>query len=423
MLFSGLDKVSKKNELLENLGRIGLVTNQTATTHDFESATSVLFRACKNLKKSSLTAIFGAQHGYFQTEQDNMIETPDMQFRFDDESKVPLFSLYSKTRIPTDEQMSLVDTLVVDLCDVGCRVYTYMLTLAGCLKAAAKHNKRVVVLDRPNPLGLSFKTNTQWERVGGDILDTKWHSFVGWYSIPMQHGLSMGELGKFFIAVDNLEVSYSVIEVTGLTRETSTQELRREHYILPSPNLPTWESAFLFPAFVMLEGANVSEGRGTTMPFQIVGAPFLEPEKAISFLKSLQKTSAAGYRTDGFVFRRHDFRPTFNKHHKEVCKGMQTHIQNSESVDLFSLGIEFIAHCCSQYPEDFRWKSPGYEYNETDLPILLILGQEKWLHYFESLKTSGWNKLKEEECKAFLKTAFEDAQNFAEETKYTHIYH
>ncbi|MCA2958655.1 MAG: DUF1343 domain-containing protein, partial [Silvanigrellales bacterium] len=286
---NGLDRVASDARLLEGLGRIGLVTNQAATTHDFRPCAEVVHAACRTLEGSStganaaakpsqgrpvLARLFGPQHGYWQTEQDNMIETPDLSFALGSGESVSLLSLYSQTRIPRPEQLDGLDTLVVDLSDVGCRVYTYMLTLAACMKAAAAKGLAVVVLDRPNPLGLAYRKGaSRWERVEGNTLDLKWHSFVGWYEIPMRHGLTMGELGRYFKKVDGLEtLDYRVVEVEGLTRAHGAGTLRKLPWTLPSPNLPTWDCAFAFPSFVPLEGTNVSEGRGTTLPFQVVGA-------------------------------------------------------------------------------------------------------------------------------------------------------
>lgn len=423
MILSGLDKAIKKNDLLENLGRVGVVANQTSASLEFEPSTDAIYNISRKIKGTTLTAVFGAQHGYYQTEQDNMLETPDATYTFADGHHVPLYSLYSETRIPTDAQMAKVDTLIIDLFDIGCRVYTYMLTLAGCLKAAAKHGKRVVVLDRPNPLGLTYKSKSgEWERVGGDVLDLKWHSFVGWYAIPMQHGLSMGELGKHFITVDKLDVDYSVVQAEGLVRRTPTSELRKSHFILPSPNIPCWESSFLFPAFVMLEGTNISEGRGSTMPFQIVGAPYLNVSKLVSFLDEFRTSTKHGTRIGGLRFRRHDFRPTFNKHMGSICHGIQSHIVDGDNVDTFALGIYFLSYACAHHASEFMWKAPGYEYNYKDNPILLILGQEKWLTYFERLRQTGWSKATLCTMNEYLGHASLDAQKFAEATVSSHLY-
>ena len=426
----GLDRVAQKPELLSRMGRIGIVTNQSVATAQFLAATEIIYEATKlttRCVESSVTAVFGPQHGYGQTEQYNMVETPDGEYEFEDGKKVPLFSLYSETRIPKPEQLTEVDTLVVDLIDVGCRVYTYMLTLAGCLKAAAKCGKKVVVLDRPNPLGLSCRSvaGDRYEHVEGNLIDLTWHSFVGWYEIPMRHGLSMGELGKLFIAADKLEVNCEIVAVEGLARHTRLSEIAKLPWTLPSPNLPQWESAFLFPAFVSLEGTNVSEGRGTTLPFQIVGAPYLNAQKIRTEIMKVQNqslTPPAHRELTGVVMRPHNFKPTFNDHTGQVCQGLQFHIISAERLNVFALGIEFLAQVIAHHPEEFRWKEPGYEYNFKDPPILLILGHENWMTVFERIRAQGLTSQTRAELDAALRLADEQAQTFARSSEFAHIY-
>jgi len=273
------------------VGRVGLVTNQSVCTSNFETCSEVVYRACKEAKDCKLVCVLGPQHGYYQTEQDNMIETPDLEFRFLDGHRVPLFSLYSKTREPSAEHMQHVDTFVVDLVDVGCRIYTYMLTLAGCLRAASSANKRVIILDRPNPLGLCYQRDGDWQRVEGNLLDpVGLHSFVGYYAIPMRHGLTMGELARLFVQEDKLNVDLRVVCVMGDYERKSSFDPKyfRSRWVLPSPNLPTWDTCFFFPSCVTLEGTNISEGRGTTTPFQLIGAPYLDPDAFISYVSKRQ---------------------------------------------------------------------------------------------------------------------------------------
>lgn len=437
---NGLDRVASEPQVLSGLGRIGLVTNQAATTSDFRPSAEVLHAACRAFSQAHssskgtpvLVRLFGPQHGYWQTEQDNMIETPDLTFALPKGASVPLLSLYSETRVPTPEQLEGLDTLIVDLADVGCRVYTYMLTLAACMKAAAAKGISVVVLDRPNPLGLSCKgEGDRWERVEGNTLDLKWHSFVGWYPIPMRHGLTMGELGRYFQQVEQLQsLDYRVIEVEGLTRADGPQTLRKLPWTLPSPNLPTWECAFAFPSFVALEGTNVSEGRGTTLPFQVVGAPYLKADAVREDLEGVSRAFAhvPAAACGGVTLRRHDFRPTFNKHAKEWCRGLQFHpkadldappLRNHNS---FALGIWFLASVIGRHKEDFRWKEPGYEYNFTDPPVNLIYGSATWLHHFETVRGLGFTPACVESTAALLHWADEEAQAFARSSAFAHIY-
>jgi uncharacterized protein YbbC (DUF1343 family) len=423
----GLDKLVENCNLLTDLGRIGIVTNQAVTSSQFVSAAEVISRAAGKANGARVTAVFGPQHGYGQTEQDNMRETPDTFFQFEDGSQVPLFSLYSQTRMPTVEQLSLMDTLVIDLLDIGCRVYTYMETLAGCLRATAPLGKKVVVLDRPNPLGLChLNERNQWQRVEGNLLDMRWESFVGWYSIPMRHGLTLGELGHYFIASDKLKIDYRVIAVDNLFRKTSPTELSQLTWTMPSPNIPTWESAFLFPSFVTLEATNISEGRGTTLPFQIIGAPYLDTSGLQKFFRDSSKlngpllTEFAQF--DAFVFRPHDFRPTFNKHAGNLCKGIQIHCINPERAHLFSLGMHFLYFCTAKHPLEMTWNPPGYEYNYEAPPLNLILGHESWLEFFEQVKLGGDSPANRERLAFLLQNSQEQAQQFAAQSKFAHIY-
>lgn len=426
---TGIDRIAQRPELVAHLGRIGIVTNQACATSLFTPTAEVVHQAARAVQGSRVTAVFGPQHGYGQTEQDNMIETPDATHAFQDGTRVPLYSLYSETRIPKKEQLEDVDTLVVDLIDIGCRVYTYMLTLAGCLKAAAEHGKRVIVLDRPNPLGLSRRSlvGERYENVEGNLIDLTWHSFVGWYAIPMRHGLTLGELGKLFIARDRLNVEYDVVMVEGVSRHTRLADLARMPWTLPSPNIPSWASAFLFPAFVTLEGTNVSEGRGTTLPFQIVGAPYLDAAEVKSRLEGMQSQSqSAGSPAhgdfSGVTMRPHDFRPTFNDHKGQICKGLQFHVASPERVNAFALGVSFVAHVIALHPEQFAWEKPGYEYNFRDPPILLILGHDRWTALFERARTHGWSTETQAALDESLAWADGEAQAFARETEAFAIY-
>jgi len=420
MVKAAIDRIKLEPYLLNGLGRIGLVTNQACTSQDFEPSIEVVQNALQHCKDSWLSCVFGPQHGYGQTEQDNMIETPDSLLTVGSQTDIPLFSLYSKTRIPTPEQMESVDTLLIDLQDVGCRVYTYMLTLAGCLRAAAIARKKVVVLDRPNPLGLSVLKN-RGAFTQGNCLDMRWQSFVGWYSIPMRHGLTLGELGQLFRAKDQLNVDLRVITVEGLTRTTPLKDLSQRRWTLPSPNLPTWDTAFCFPAFVALETTHISEGRGSTLPFQTIGAPDLPVRKILSIFEEWNSTAPSEFSFTGLRFRTHDFRPTFNKHHGRLCKGFQVHVDEPQNCNTFALGVLFLAAAASEY-QSFEWKGPGYEYNFIDPPVHLVLGESRWQSFFDSLKGKSWNNRLQLDLVDLLKWSEKDAQLFEEASTFTHLY-
>ena len=320
---------------------------------------------------------------------------------------------------------------MVDLVDVGCRIYTYMLTLAACMKVASQEGKRVVVLDRANPLGLCYQdeTNGRAKNVEGNLLKTQWHSFVGWYDIPMRHGLTLGELGHYFKSYDNLDLDYQVIRAKNLTRKTTHASLSALPWTTPSPNLPTWESCVLFPSFVLFETTNVSEGRGTTLPFVTLGAPFLDSASLISDLEKARSQADAPAATSlqGLIFRRHDFRPTFNKHHGKWCRGMQVHFSLEQDQNLqhnaFALGILTLGSIVANHPDHFRWKEPGYEYNTTDEPINLVLGNDVWHACLQKhLKNASSKSNLLEELQKLLQLADDEAQAFALRTKFAHIY-
>lgn len=415
----GIDRIRENPNLLSNLGRVGIVTNQAVTDSRFAPACQVIFEAIEEAEKSGVSAVFGPQHGYFQTEQYNMDETPDSIFEFVGGQKVPLYSLYSKNRIPTKEQIENIDTFVFDLIDVGCRIYTYMLTLAGCLKSASLHDKKVIVLDRPNPLGLSYHDGKNWKRVEGNILDMRWESFVGWYPISMRHGLTMAELGSLFIKMDNLTVDYKVVGVEGLKRKEPLSTFAERPYTLPSPNLPSWLSNLFFPAFVPLEGTMVSEGRGTTLPFQIVGSPYFKVQEWLKYFEKLKNKFPRNF--GGIRCREHHFKPTFNTHKDIICKGVQFHVEGDISeFSPFSLGIHFLAFACSH--KEFEWREPGYEYNDVDAPINLILGNEKWKSLFDKIHKNQSLENYLDELNILLAWADKSAQQFAEETRLFHLY-
>ena len=420
-----VDEIAKDHNIIKNFGRIGLVINQTSTSSSYISSAEIIYQSAKKTPHSKVTAVFGPQHGYSQTEQDNMRETPDSEFQFSDNTRVPLFSLYSKERAPTEQQLKNVDTLLVDLQDIGCRVYTYMLTLAGCLRSAAQYGKKVVVLDRENPLGLCYfnSQDKSWKRVEGNQFQTEYHSFVGWYDIPIRHGLSMGELGYYFIQCDKLTLDYEVIKVTGLTRSEPLQIEHKCVWTMPSPNIPNYLSAFLFPAFVTLEGTNISEGRGTTLPFQLIGAPWLKTKECISFFQEYKKYFTPNLsEPDGLIFREHDFRPTFNKYKDEICHGIQIHPQNLENINLFKFGLTFLIYCQLNQIADFKWAKPGYEYNFTEAPINLILGSRELSDFFSQIHKITEIKKGLEEFDHLMTKLDKEGQAFCEKAKNCFIY-
>ncbi len=347
----GIEVLATSPSVSKAWGRCALLCNQASVTQNFKSSWDLL----RDLLGPELVAFFGPQHGFHATVQDNMIETghyPSGPFG------LPVYSLYSETREPLPEMLDQVDTILVDLQIVGCRVYTFKYTIAGCMRMAKKLGKRVVVLDRPNPLG--------GKAVEGRVLDLGARSFVGEFAIPLRHGLTVGETAKFFN--EQIGAELQVIPMEAWNPEAYWSDYYR-HWILTSPNLPSIDSVYAFPATVMLEGTNLSEGRGTGLPFQFVGAPYIKNGQ--EYAARVQDY----YRSAGFFLRPTEFQPTSQKWMGEVCRGFQIHILDTRQLHTFPLGLAIMRAAMDLAPNDFAWKQPPYEYDFVNLPIDLILGR------------------------------------------------
>src|SRR5262249_36609630 len=259
-------------EVLSRSARFGLLLNQASVNKDFEYSSTLL----AGRFPGKLAALFSPQHGLWGEQQANMIETGHSR---DDSLDIPIHSLYSETRKPTPAMLKGLECLVVDLQDVGTRVYTFAWTMMACMEACAEAGVPVVVLDRPNPLG--------GEIFEGPLLDLHYASFVGRSSIPMRHGLTMGELARWLNARHRIGAELQVVKMTGWSRRLLWPETGRT-WVLTSPNLPRWEGCLVYPGQVLLEGTNLSEGRGTTTPFEVFGAPLINPQKLLAELTPLQ---------------------------------------------------------------------------------------------------------------------------------------
>lgn len=332
--------------------RIGLVCNQASVDHNFRHAAD-LFQASP---KIDLTALFGPQHGIRGDVQDNMIETAHA---IDKATNLPIYSLYSETREPTAEMLRDVDVIVCDLIDIGCRVYTFVYTIANCMRAAARLGKKVVVCDRPNPInGMA---------VEGNLLDPEFASFVGQFPIPMRHGLTAGELALMFRDLFGIQCDLEIVKLKGWSREHWFDETDAP-WVLPSPNMPTLDAATVFPGTVMLEGTQVSEGRGTTRPFEFVGAPYVEAEEFASYLNNCG--------LPGVYFRASNFLPTFQKHQGKVCGGAQLHVLDRLAFKPVLTGVAVLKAVLQFYSGEFCWKEPPYEYVFDRNPFDVINGGE-----------------------------------------------
>ncbi len=346
----GLEKLlSDRVELIRGT-RVGLVCNQASVDHSLQHAAD-LFSAERTCK---LTALFGPQHGIRGDVQDNMIETPHM---IDRETGIPVYSLYSETREPTEEMLKDVDVLVCDLQDVGCRIYTFIYTVANCMRAAARYGKKVIVCDRPNPIG--------GVKLAGTVLEPEYASFVGQFPLATRHGMTICELAGMFRGEWDLACELELVPMEGWAREQWFDQTDAP-WVLPSPNMPTLDAATVFPGTVHVEGTQLSEGRGTTRPFELNGAPYIE---AATFARTL-----ASYGLSGVYFRPCNFQPTFQKHSGRTCGGVQLHVTDREIFEPVAAGVALVQTAHALYGEDFRWKEPPYEYVYDNNPFDVIAG-------------------------------------------------
>ncbi|MEQ1897015.1 MAG: DUF1343 domain-containing protein [Vicinamibacterales bacterium] len=330
--------------------RVGIVCNHASVDGSFRHAVDRLTTA----PGVTLAAIFGPQHGFRSDVQDNMIETAHGQ---DAQRRVPVYSLYSETREPTAEMLRGLDVLVVDLQDVGARIYTYIYTLANCLRAAKRHGVPVVVCDRPNPIGgLS---------VEGATLVPGFESFVGQFPIPMRHGMTIGEIARLFNEAFEIGAQLEIVPMTGWTRDMYADDTGLP-WVMPSPNMPTLDTAVVYPGTVLFEGTMLSEGRGTTRPFELLGLPGVDAER---FADRMNQE-----RHPGVFFRPAVFEPTFQKHARTTCGGCQIHVRDREAFRPVAVGVALIAQFRRASPATFAWRRPPYEYELEKEPFDILAG-------------------------------------------------
>jgi uncharacterized protein YbbC (DUF1343 family) len=360
----GIDRLCAEPALRADLRgrRVALLAHPASVTANLTHSLDALAA----LDDVQLSAAFGPQHGLRGDKQDNMIESPDFN---DPRLGIPVFSLYGEVRRPTDAMLDTFDVLLVDLQDLGCRIYTFITTLRYVLEAGARLGKSVWVLDRPNPIG---------RPVEGLSLRAGWESFVGAGEMPMRHGLTLGEMGRWFIRRSGLAVDYRVIEMTGWQPAAAPGHgwpLGERAWVNPSPNAPNLWMARCYPGTVMLEGTTLSEGRGTTRPLELFGAPGLDIEAMLHEMQRLAPDWLAGCR-----LRPCWFEPTFHKHQGELCAGLQTHVEDG-SYDhaafkpwrLQALAFKALRNLRPDYD---LWRDFAYEYEHDRLAIDLINGSE-----------------------------------------------
>ncbi|MGI6639847.1 MAG: exo-beta-N-acetylmuramidase NamZ domain-containing protein [Desulfobulbus sp.] len=350
MIFLGIDELCYRKPDILRGKRLGLLANQSSTDHVFIHSRDRIRQAFPG----QLACLFSPQHGFFSEKQDNMIESAHAR---DAATGLPIYSLYGETRKPSPEMFADLDILLVDLIDVGTRVYTFIWTVVHCLETAAATGVQVLILDRPNPIG--------GRQVEGNLLKEDCASFVGRCSIPMRHGMTLGELALFCNREMEINANLDVVPVRGWQREVMFPETRLP-WVFPSPNMPSFQSALVYPGQVLWEGTNISEGRGTTLPFELFGAPFLEHEAVLA--------SIASTPLPGCLLRPLYFEPTSGKWAQQPCCGFQLHVTDSEKFLPYRTSLTLFQALLHLYPDQFAYKEPPYEYEFTRLPMDLILG-------------------------------------------------
>ena len=346
----GLERLLEEQSTLLQGASVGLICNQASVNHQLHHAADLLHEHTR----VNLRALFGPQHGIRGDVQDNMIET---EHTVDRETGLPIHSLYSETREPTEAMLKNLDVLVFDMQDVGCRIYTFAYTMANCMLAARKFGKKLIVCDRPNPInGL---------QVAGNVLQPEQASFVGLYAIPTRHGMTLGELARMFSEHFGIDCDLEVVKMEGWERSHWLDETDAP-WVLPSPNMPTLDSATVFPGTVHFEGTQLSEGRGTTRPFELIGAPYINPEEYARTLNEMD--------LPGVFFRSCIFRPTFQKHAGVSCGGVQLHVTSRIEFEPVITGVAMVKAAYDLYRSEFRWKEPPYEYVYDRNPFDVIAG-------------------------------------------------
>ena len=332
--------------------RLGLLCNQASTDSRFCHSRDLI----RERFPGRLRCLFSPQHGFFSAKQDNMIES---DHAVDPVSDLPVYSLYGETRKPYPSMFKDIDLLLIDLVDVGTRVYTFIWTVIYCLQTAAETGTGVVILDRPNPLG---------GQVEGNLLKSDCASFVGLHSIPMRHGLTMGELALLCNQEMGIGAELEVVPVQGWHRDMLFPETGLP-WVFPSPNMPSFATALVYPGQVIWEGSNISEGRGTTLPFELFGAPFIDVDEVLAEIATTE--------LPGCLLRPLVFEPTSGKWAQTGCLGFQLHVTNMQSFMPYRTSLALLQALLKLYPQQFSYKEPPYEYEFERLPMDLILGDRE----------------------------------------------
>jgi len=348
----GLEILLREPPAWAQKARLGLLSHAPSVGPDLANARELVARRFPG----RLKILFSPQHGLLGEKQDNMIASADFA---DPVLGLPVVSLYGPRLAPPPEALAAVDVILADLVDVGTRVYTFAATLAKVMAAAAPLGKKVVVLDRPNPIGGAA--------VEGNLLRPRWASIVGPYPLPMRHGFSLGELARYYNITQAIGCDLMVIAAAGW-RRGDYFDATGLPWVLPSPNLPTLDAALVYPGQVLLEGTNLSEGRGTTRPFELFGAPWLQPRRILERLRAME--------LPGVTLRTACFEPTFHKFAGELCRGFQLHVTDRQTFKPYFTTLALLSVIRELYPGQFAWRQPPYEYETERLPIDLLTGDD-----------------------------------------------
>ncbi|KEZ52612.1 exo-beta-N-acetylmuramidase NamZ domain-containing protein [Metabacillus indicus] len=331
----GVEVLLKDEKELLKGKKVGLITNPTGIDSNLNSIVDQLH----NDPEIELTALFGPEHGVRGDAQAGSY----VEFYIDEKTGLPVYSLYGATKKPTPEMLENVEILLFDIQDVGTRYYTYIYTMAYAMEAAKENNIPIVVLDRPNPQG--------GDSVDGPVLEPEAASFIGLYPIPTKHGMTVGELASLFNEEFNIGADLTVVKMKGWKRSMDYDDTGLP-FVLPSPNMPTVSTAFVYPATGLIEGTNLSEGRGTTKPFELIGAPFINSTDLAAELNALS--------LPGVKFRAASFTPTFSKHAGKLSHGVEVYVTDREEFDAVPTGLHIIKTVHDMYPEDFEFLSNNF---------------------------------------------------------------
>jgi uncharacterized protein YbbC (DUF1343 family) len=357
---TGLDSVEKSWPGDLRGARVGLLIHPASVNRLLEHASDVFARS----RNCELKAFFGPQHGIRGETQDNMVEWEGFTDR---KTGLPVYSLYGRTRQPEPAMIRDIDLVVIDMQDVGARYYTFIWTMALVMKTCAAERKKVIVLDRPNPIGGHL--------IEGPLLKPAFRSFVGLHPLPVRHGMTIGEISLYLKDSFYPDLDVRIIRLEGWKRRMWFENAGLP-WVLPSPNMPTPDTAMVYPGMCLLEATNLSEGRGTTRPFEIFGAPFVDPDMLKGCLDDLKLR--------GVLFRPLYFLPTFHKHAGKLCGGAQIHVTDRTRFRPFKTAVGILKALFELYPGEFRWKNPPYEYEDKLLPIDILCGTDRIRNEIES---------------------------------------